>query len=302
VNEILTERIPYHGTSLITLEELKRKVSSGESPYEHRPTLGDHMKDFIKQCWALDPNTRPSFAKIMAQEPWKIVTTDSSAPIMNETKDQLTKLFENGRTIKFGSFVKVFARILNENKNLHIENENTGPFDKPMIRMLMAAIGVGKGTEEVKLDNIEHLFLWVENQTKKEEILDNLYSLMNSEWFFGIYKSQQEIQRFFSQAKSGDYCVHWDMIEKKFILSYIPSKQKVTDVNDITQKELPVQNINQLLLWMKTGPQAFNLKDPLQTKPEMLKRIKLKEAFATSDSSNYSFNTDVKSQHFQFIN
>jgi len=302
VNEIITERIPFYGSNLMSLDDLKQKVTTGELQ-ENRPTLGEHLKDLIKQCWVSDPSKRPNFVKIMSQEPWKIGTTDSS-PILNDIKEQISRLFENGKTLKFGAFVKLFARILNESKNLHIEHETNGPFDKPMIRMVMAAIGLAKGSEEVKLDNIEHLFLWVDNKTKKEEFLDHIYTLMNSEWFFGLFKSQQEIQRFFSQAKSGNYCVHWDMNEKKFILSYIPSKKKDTDVADITVtvKVLPVQNINELFLWMKNETSSFKLKDPLATKPEMLRKLKMKEAFATSDSSNYSFNTEVKAQHFQFIN
>jgi len=77
---------------------------------------------------------------------------------------------------------------------------------------------------------------------------------MNSDWFFGITTSdnQQEIHRLFSQAKSGSYCVHWNMIEKKFILSYIPSNKKVTDITDIVQMVLPMQNISELQQWMKT--------------------------------------------------
>jgi len=230
----------------------------------------------------------------MEQHPWK--GKDSGNTQVNDTKEQVSKYFDNLKTpVKFGTFVKFFSKILNDAKNLFVEHEINGPFEKPMIRMLLTAIGLGKGTDEVKWENVEHLFLWFPGTGKKEEFLENIYSLMNEDWFFGLYKNQQDIQKFFSQAKTGNYCVNWEMILKKFILSYMKGP-------DIVQVVLEQQSIEELRFYMKTAPHNLELKDPLTTKPELLKKLKMKEAFATAASSDYiSYNTDVKQQHFLFV-
>jgi len=222
---------------------------------------------------------------------------------MIELKDSIfNRLGDRQKTIKFGSFIKHFAKIINDSKNLHIEHEINGPFHKPMVRMLMIVMGLSKGTDEVKWDNVDHLFLWVCGTIlRKDEFLNHIYSLVIKEWFFGlgsIYQNQTEIHRFFSQSKPGNYCVHWDTIMKKFILSYRSQTDMV-----IVQDILKMQTINELSLHVDDLVKVKTIKDPLPTRPESMKSLKMKEAMVTSTSlSDYSFSSDVKLQHFMFVN
>jgi len=295
VNELITERIPYFN-QVSTLEELITKVTTGEGK-DNRPLLGDQaparMKEFITKCWALDPKKRPTFATMLQDESWKFGNEPTT--VMDDIKEKVIKHFEsNNGLVKFGPFVRLLAKILDETKNLFVEHEIKGPFNKPMVLMLLAAIGLGKCTDEVKWDNIEHLFIWVGDKAKKSEFLEITYSLMNMDWFFGVHKNQQDIERLFSQAKTGNYCVIWDLIHKKFVLSYMK-----TDIVTVSLKEQ--RTVEDLKNYMKTVPP--DLKDPLpqDNKPECYKNLKMKEAFATS-ASNYSFNTEVKQHHFLYVN
>jgi len=122
---------------------------------------------------------------------------------------------------------------------------------------------------------------------------------VTTDWFFGIY-NQQEIQRLFTQAKPGDYCVHWDMIEKVFILSGLPKADKVA-----TLKQWPLKSTSIVALQTEMSSSDLisrNLKQVLSPKPETFKTFKLKEVFASSGTSDYAINANgVKNNHYTFV-
>jgi len=125
----------------------------------------------------------------MEPSPWEQGFSESVAPQMIELKSQIfSELFKGGKvpSVKFGSFVKILSKVLNDSKSLYIENEINGPFDKPMVRMLIQALGIGKGSDEIKPDHIDHLFLWVDKGGKKD-FIGYIYDLMSKDWFFWIY-------------------------------------------------------------------------------------------------------------------
>jgi len=204
-----------------------------------------------------------------------------------------------GEQIHFGSVVKLLQKTLKEPKNLFIEHETKGPFEKPYVLLLMCALSVDKGPDYVKNENVVTMMNWLD-QLDTVDCLPSLYTLFIADYFFGVYESDEEVKKYFHQAKPGDYCVYWNTNSKTFVAMGIPKHMEPN------QKELKVIPLNAVTLTQLNDilTSAFlkelNFKNAVAGKPDRLKNIKLKE-YEYHGADNYIRYPWIARPHFYFI-
>jgi len=301
VNEILDEKIPYIGTGILNdkskFDDLKAKVLKGEEGGKHRPVLANGpsvLKDLIKNCWKADLKERPTFKHLQQTKPWD-EAKKSSAAASDKNIQTLLELFNNNKSVKFGAFSKKCSEVLSEHVRLFLNDENEGPFEGIYIRTLIVALELTSGRDAVTEDSVRRLLSWVA-KSKKNEILDLLYSFFNKDFFFGFLTDEQVRDKFIN-AKSGSYLVRWSNVKGSFVLDYIPKKKK----KDGKPKEKAETVIESLPLHSVTSIQeletalAKHLNDlgindkenVLKNRPAVLQALKIKEKYITSDYSGY---------------
>jgi len=294
LNEFMDEKIPYTGVlnEKSKFTDLKNKVTKGEEYGVNRPILAKGpsvIKELIKRCWKLVLEERPSFKEIRAEKPWDKAKLTSSATSDKNTQ-QLLELFKGDiKAIQFGYFVEKCREVLNESLRLFIPDPIAGPFDEPFVRTLVAALDIPSGKEKVNEENVRRILTWV-NKSKKNEMLDLLYSFMNKEYFFGVMDDDQvKLQFTRDKVKPGSYLVRWSNVHGAFVLDYIPKKKKNQAADHIESLNLTVSSIQELETALtKTLSDLSISKDAVvKTRPEKLQSLKIKEKFITSDQPSY---------------
>jgi len=316
VNEFLDERLPY--TSVIGEKDkfgsFIDRVKAGEEPGKNRPVMAhgpSALKDMIKSCWKTKLEERPTFKDLRQQKPWEAAKVSSSAAGDKNTA-QLVELFTHNKTISFSGFVKKFANILSETSRLFLKSEE-GPFDGVYIRTLIVALDLAKGTEQVTEESVRRLLTWV-TKSRKNEILDFLYSFFTKDYFFGIIDDNSAKEYLSKSAKAGIYLVRWSNQAGTFVLDYIPKKKKGAEMM-IESMHLGVASIIDLesSLSKTLSELSLSKESIVGNRPERLVSLKIKEKFVASDFSGYLMDVGKKSQqkadlggastesHYEFI-
>jgi hypothetical protein len=229
VNEFLDESPPYMKilNDKNKINDLITRVTTGAESGKNRPKLTSGikiLKEMIQKCWQLEPQNRPSFQKLKEDKPWDQARTASSN--IHKNMVEILDLFSKDvKTVKFPEVLKKFAEVLGESNKLSIKDEN-GPFDGHYIRTLMAALGIGKGTDPVTLESVRRVINWLSSNVQKKEVLDILYKVFTENYFFGLMEEEQAKEVLSKSGKEGSYLIRWSNQSGQFILDYIPKKQK----------------------------------------------------------------------------
>jgi len=191
VNELLMEQTPYRNMIRSnSYEDLKKRVTGGVEPGRNRPYLATGkvngvLKEMIKKCWHLDYKVRPTFLSLQKEKPWEEAKLALTRVSQDLKKKLMIDLFKGEiKTVPFGLFLKALKEYLSESSRLFVLEDLEGPFNTtPYVRTLLRAFNLSTGREHISQESILLFLSWV-SLTKSTEILDQLYHLFTSDFFF----------------------------------------------------------------------------------------------------------------------
>jgi len=293
INEILDERTPYTGVlKEFTLKTLTDAVGGGEEAGKNRPRLPvsnaqvpQLFTSFICECWALDPEKRPTFSKMCgAETPWDKAAEKRSAS--SETKyKKLFELFKDDKKdVTFKQFAKALSSALDLEGQLNILTP--GHYLTRGLQAMMCVENIGTS---VTRDVVERFVQWFGGE---QQVLPYIYSICCKKWFFGAIdlNSARDILSRPINKEPGTFLVRWDL---GWRITWIDKKDKAVVADEPVSATLLLdkQQVSKLIPAVDNFIKERKLKNPAVGRALLISGVEMKDNFITGGSSG-CYSTD----------
>jgi len=315
INEILDERTPYTGVlKEPTFNSLKEAVGGGEEPGKNRPRLPNAnalvpqlFTTYICECWALDPEKRPTFSKMCSGEtPWDKAAEKRSASSEAKYKKLFELFKDDKKEATFKQFAKALANALDLEGQININNANH--YHTRGLQAMMGVENIGQGM--VTRETVERFIQWFGGE---QQVLPYIYSICCKKWFFGGI-DQEKAKEILSRPINNDpgtFLVRW---EHAWRISWIDKKDKAVVADELVSPALTLdkQQVSKLIPAVENFIKERKLKNPATGRALLISGVEIKENFITGGSGGCyateatpdAGNSDTASQsskHYNFL-
>ncbi|KAL6054450.1 putative serine/threonine-protein kinase/receptor [Balamuthia mandrillaris] len=176
---------------------------------EEGPETPPALLHLIRMCWDKDPDMRPSFQQILESHILDVAIVDSIISDRNELarefwKQEFCNSEEIEEVVPWDTFLNSFIRFLGLQDQLEASKVN--PQDNIYFKALKMVVANKKGM--VKIEKFAEALEWFGPFQKNNLLLENIYSILSMEGFYGDLSGGEVINRM-AGSRVGTYLIRF---------------------------------------------------------------------------------------------